>query len=154
MVDIRIADYDILMVDKIRRFFADIYPDHPDIVVKMCYEPTRQDHVTTKVAYLGEDIVGQANIFLHKDLDGNANLGFHVHPSARTRGMATILSREAIKDARSKGISNLYIRTHEDNIAAIATARKLGFTRDDRRFTDKGLAVFMKQIEVSGQPSS
>ena len=83
MTDIRIADYDIFMADKIRRLFSYIYLYNPKIVFKMSYDPTRQDHVATKVAYLGEDIVGQANIFLHKALDGNANIGFHVHPSTR-----------------------------------------------------------------------
>jgi RimJ/RimL family protein N-acetyltransferase len=140
--DIKIADYNILMVDKICRLFADIYPDQPEIVVKMCYDPSRQDHVATKVAYLGKDIVGQSNIFIHKALDGNANLGFHVHPSVRRQGIATILSYEAIKDARLKGISDIYIRTPEDNFAAIEVARKLGFTPDYRRFADKGFAVF------------
>jgi RimJ/RimL family protein N-acetyltransferase len=144
MANIRIADYDILMVDKIRHLFSAIYPDCPDIVAKLCYDPTMKDHIATKVAYLGEDIVGQANIFLHKALDGNANLGFHVHPSTGRRGIATLLSREAIKDAQSKGISVLYIRTNEDNFAAIAVARKLGFIRDDRRFADKGVIVFVK----------
>ena len=134
------------MADKIRRLFSYIYPDNPKIVFKMSYDPTRQDHIATKVAYLGEDIVGQANIFLHKALDWNANIGFHVHPSTRRRGIATNLSSEAIKDAKSKGIRIFYIRTHEDNFAAIAVARKLGFTRDDSRFADKGIAVFIKKF--------
>jgi GNAT superfamily N-acetyltransferase len=146
MTDIRIANYDILMADKIRRLFTYIYPDNPNIVPKMSYDPTRQDHVATKVAFLGKDIVGQANIFLHKALDGNANLGFHAHPSTRRRGIATNLSNEVIKDAWSKGIRIFYIRTHEDNFAAIAVARKLGFTRDNSRFVDKGIAVFIKKI--------
>jgi RimJ/RimL family protein N-acetyltransferase len=145
MTDIRIADYDVSMADKIYRLFTDIYPNHPDITNKMCYEPTRKDHVATKAAYLGEDIVGQANIFLCKDLYLSANLGFHVHPSTRNLGIATDLSGEALKVAQSKGISVFYLRTHEDNFAAIAVARKLGFTRDDMRFTDKGIAVFIKK---------
>jgi hypothetical protein len=74
MVDIKIVDYDISMADKICRLFAGIYPDQPEIVAKMCYDPAKQDHVATKVAYWGKDIVGQSNIFIHKALDGNANL--------------------------------------------------------------------------------
>jgi ribosomal protein S18 acetylase RimI-like enzyme len=68
-----------------------------------------------------------------------------VHPSTRNLGIATDLSGEALKVAQSKGISVFYLRTHEDNFAAIAVARKLGFTRDDMRFTDKGIAVFIKK---------
>jgi RimJ/RimL family protein N-acetyltransferase len=144
MTDISIADYDVLMAEKIRHLFSDIYPNHPDVADKMCYDPTRQDHVATKVAYLGDDIVGQANIFLHKAIGGNANLGFHVHSSMRERGIATYLSNEVIKVARTKGIRVFYIRTHEDNFAAIAVASKLGFTRDDSRFADKGIALLKK----------
>jgi RimJ/RimL family protein N-acetyltransferase len=146
MTDTRIVDYDIVMRSEIRRLFADIYPDQPDIVERMCYDPTVPNHVATKVAYRDDVMVGQANIFLHKALNGNANLGFHVHPSMRKQGIATTLSREAIINARSKGITILYIRTHEDNFAAIAVARNLGFTRDDSQFAEKGLAVFVKQL--------
>jgi RimJ/RimL family protein N-acetyltransferase len=146
MTDIRIADYDILMVGEIRHLFADIYPDQPDIVDRMCYDPAIPNHVATKVAYRDNALVGQANIFFHKALNGSANLGFHVHPSMRRQGIATILSTEAIKDARSKGITSLYIRTHEHNLTAIATARSLGLTRDDSRFAEPGLAVFTKQL--------
>jgi RimJ/RimL family protein N-acetyltransferase len=146
MTDTRIADYDILMRGEIRSLFFDIYPDQPDIVDRMCYDPAIPNHVATKVAYREDAIVGQANIFFHKALDWNANLGFHVHPSMRGQGIATALSMAAIKDAQSKGITVLYIRTHVGNFAAIAVARKLGFTRDDSRFVEKGLAVFMKQL--------
>jgi len=146
MTDIRTADYVILMKDEIRGLFTDIYPDYPEIADRPCYDPALRDHVVTKVAYSGGTIVGQANIFFHKDLDGNANLGFHVHPSMRGRGIATALSHEAIEDARSKGISLLFIRTREDNSAAIAVAGKLGFGRDDSRFAQAGLAIFKKQL--------
>jgi RimJ/RimL family protein N-acetyltransferase len=146
MTDIRIVDYDILMKDEIRHFFADIYPDQPEIAGRMCYDPTMPNHIVTKVAYRADTIAGQANIFLHRALYGNANLGFHVHPSMRGRGIATALSRKAIKDARLKGISVLYIRTLADNFAAIAVAGNLGFTRDDSQFAEAGLAVFRKQL--------
>jgi RimJ/RimL family protein N-acetyltransferase len=146
MTDTRIVDYDIFMKGKIRRLFADIYPDQPEIVDRMCYDPSIPNHVATKVAYVGDAMVGQTNIFLHKALDGNANLGFHVHPSIRGRGIATILSNEVINVARSKGISVLYIRTLKDNFAAIAVAGKLGFHRDDSRFADMGFAVYVKHL--------
>ena len=146
MTDIRITDYDISMTDQVRRLFVGIYPDQPDLVKKMCYDPARPDHVATKVAFLGKDIVGQANIFLHKALNGNANLGFHVHPSARKRGIATHLSSEALKDAGAIGIKLCYIRTHVENFAAIAVAHSLDFIRDDSLFAEEGLAVFTKRL--------
>ena len=134
------------MKDEIRHFFADIYPDQPEIAGRMCYDPTMPNHIVTKVAYRADTIAGQANIFLHRAPYGNANLGFHVHPSMRGRGIATALSRKAIKDARLKGISVLYIRTLADNFAAIAVAGNLGFTRDDSQFAEAGLVVFRKQL--------
>lgn len=142
---LRIVDYDVGMRDDVRRLFADIYPDRPETADRMCYDPAVSNHVTTKVAFRGEAMVGQANVFLQKALGGNANLGFHVHPSVRKRGIATALSREAIRDARSRGISDLYIRTGTDNVAAMAVARKLGFARDDGRFPETGLAVFVSR---------
>ena len=146
MIDTRITDYDILMGAEIRRLFGDIYPDQPEMVDRMCYDPASSNHITTKVAFSGDTIVGQANIFLHRALDWNANLGFHVQSSMRGEGIATSLSSEAIKDARLKGITVLYVRTHEDNFAAIAVTRKLGFTLDERLFAEEGLAVFIKQL--------
>lgn len=146
MTDTKIVDYDIHLQLEIRRLFTDIYPDQPGIVDRICYDPTTPNHIATKVAYVGGAMVGQANIFMHKDLAGNANLGFHVHPSMRGRGIATTLSSEVINVARLKRISVLYIRTRQENIAALAVAGKLGFARDDSRFADMGLAVFVKHL--------
>ena len=145
MLDIRIEDYDISMVEQIRSLFTDIYPDQPDTVERVCYDPARIDHISTKVAYLNREIIGQANIFLHRALDGNANLGFHVHPSQRGLGIATSISNEALKDAHSKAIRLVYIRTSKDNHAAIAVARKLGFISDNT-FDRDNLMIFKKLL--------
>lgn len=142
-----IIDYGISMTDKIRHLFSAIYPGQPDIMEKVCYDSARQDHLSTKVALVGQAIVGQANIFHHKALDGNANLGFHIHPSVRNQGIATALSNEAIKEASSKGMTVLYIRTHEDNFPAIAVAKKLGFCEDHSKFAEKGFRVFIKYFQ-------
>jgi RimJ/RimL family protein N-acetyltransferase len=146
MMSIRIEDYDISMVEQIRRLFADIYPDQPDIVDRVCYDPNRHDHISTKVAYSDQEIIGQVNIFYHKNLNGNANLGFHVHPSKRGYGIATTLSNEALKDAHFKGISLFYIRTNKDNYAAIAVAKKLGFIPIKNEFAENNLRIFERQI--------
>jgi ribosomal protein S18 acetylase RimI-like enzyme len=147
MDDIRIVDYDIQMKDRVRRLFKDIYPDSPEIVDRLCYDPAAPGHVVTRVACCGEDVVGQANIFFRGDLNGDANLGFHVHPSVRARGIATALSFETMKDASSKGVSVLFVRTKEDNFAAIVVAAKLGFAPDESELHQAGLAIFKKQLE-------
>ena len=134
------------MVEQIRRLFEDIYPDQPDIVDRVCYDPKIKNHISTKVAFLKQEIIGQANIFFHKALNGNANLGFHVHPSKRRLGIATSLSNEALKDALSKGISLFYIMTEKDNCAAIAVARKLGFIPVENKFSENNLKILEKQI--------
>ena len=145
-MNIRIEDYDISMVEHIRRLFADIYPDQPDILNRVCYDPKRQDHISTKVAYIDQKIIGQANIFYHKALKGNANLGFHVHPSKRKLGIATALSNEALKDAYLKGISLFYIMTNKDNYPAIAVARKLVFVPVENKFAKNNITIFKKQL--------
>jgi GNAT superfamily N-acetyltransferase len=146
MTDTRITDYDILMKGENRSLFVYISPTRLRIVDRIRDNPAISNHVATKVAYCGNTVAGWANIFLHKALNGNANLGFYVHPSMRRQGIATMLSREAIKDARSKGITVLYIRTHKDNFATVAVARDLDFTHDNSRFAEEGLAVFVKQL--------
>lgn len=146
MLNIRIEDYNVSMIEQIRRLFAVIYPDQPDIVDRVCYDPKRQDHISTKVACLNHELIGQANIFFNKSLNGNANLGFHVHPSNRGFGIATFLSNEALKDSHSKGVSRFYIRTNKDNFAAIAVARKLGFIPVENKFSKNNLMIFKKQL--------
>lgn len=147
-------DATALMKDRIRKLFTDIYPDDPEIVDRLCYDPAAPGHVVTKVACCGEDIVGQANIFFRRDLNGDANLGFHVHPSMRGRGIATALSLEAMKDASLKGVPVLFIRTREDNFAAIAVAAKLGFAPDESGLHQTGLAVFKIHLERQQTPGA
>lgn len=145
MLNIEITDYDISMVEQIRRLFTDIYPNEPDIVDKLCYDPERRDHISTKIACLNRETIGQANIFFHKLLNGNANLGFHVHPSKQGHGIATTLSNEALKEACAKGIRLFFIVTETENYAAIAVARKLGFIEVENTYAEKNLLIFKKQ---------
>ena len=146
MADISIVDYDNEMKTQMKGLFCIIYPEQPDIADRMCYDKDLPEHITTKVAFDGDLLIGQANIFLKKSLDEIANLGFHVHPAWRRRGLTKAMSIKAIKDAKAKGISDLYIRTHEDNIAAIAVAKSLSFIRDDNRFSSEGIVVFRKEL--------
>lgn len=146
MTDISIVDYDDEMKTQVKDLFCTIYPEQPDIADRMCYGKDLPEHIATKVAFDADLLVGQANIFLKKTLDEIANLGFHVHPDWRRRGLAKAMSIKAIKDAKAKGISDLYIRTQEENIAAIAVAKSLSFIRDDSGFSAERIIVFRKAL--------
>jgi RimJ/RimL family protein N-acetyltransferase len=146
VTDISIVDYDDEMKTQVKDLFCTIYPEQPDIADRMCYDKDLPEHIATKVAFDAELLVGQANIFLKKTLDEIANLGFHVHPDWRRRGLAKAMSIKAIKDAKAKGISDLYIRTQEENIAAIAVAKSLSFIRDDSGFSAERIIVFRKAL--------
>lgn len=134
------------MKSLVHTLFCCIYPDLPDMADRMSYDKCMPNHITTQVAFDGESIVGQANIFLKAEFDGKANLGFHVHPEKRMLGLAKALSRKAIAVATVKGIIEIYIRTRGDNDAAIAVANSLRFNRDDSQFSDRGIIVFRKSL--------
>lgn len=51
-----------------------------------------------------------------------------VHPSARRRGVASLLVRTASAWAESRGADTLYVNTEPTNDAALALYRQLGFT--------------------------
>ena len=146
MKNIKIVDYENEMKSLVRALFCSIYPDLPGIADKMRYDSQAHNHITTQVAFEGEPIIGQANIFLKPELSGKANLGFHVHPEKRKQGVAKALSRKAITIATSKGINEIYIRTHKDNKSAVAVANSLDFIREDSSFEDKQIIVFRKTL--------
>ena len=146
MKNIKIVDYENKMKSLVRTLFCSIYTDLPGMAGKMSYDNLIPNHITTQVAFEGELIIGQANIFLKNELAGKANLGFHVHPEKRKHGVAKALSRKAITVATSKGISEIYIRTHKDNKAAIAVANSLGFIREGSRIPDKEITVYRKTL--------
>jgi GNAT superfamily N-acetyltransferase len=105
MDDIRIIEYENEMKEQVRSLLQIIYPDKPLLAEKLSYDIPISNHVTTKIAVQGDSVIGQANIFIKAELYGNANLGFHVHPEKRLQGIAKSLSMEAIKTAKSKGIT-------------------------------------------------
>ena len=144
MNEIKIVDYENDMKILIRELFRSIYPGQNYIVEKMCYDKEAPGHIVTKVAFDGDMIAGQANIFIKKKLGGSPNLGCHVHPDKRRQGIAKALSMEAINVAKSKGIKEIYILMDKNNNASIAVARSLGFIRDSSKYEDKETLVFRK----------
>ena len=146
MNNFKIVDYENEMKPLVHTLFCCIYPDLPDMADRMCYDKHLPNHIATQVAFEGELIIGQANIFRKTELGGKANLGFHVHPEKRMLGVAKALSERAIRMSTTKGINEIYIRTHKDNNAAIAVANSLSFIRDGSRFSDKEIIVFRKTL--------
>jgi RimJ/RimL family protein N-acetyltransferase len=143
MNDIRIIDYENEMKESVLSLFKTIYPDDPFILRKISYDVTFPNHITTKIALKGASIIGQANIFTKSELNGNANLGFHVHPDNRLQGVAKSLSLKAIETAKSKGVSRIYIITQKENHPAIAVAVSIGFCKVNLQYVDKDMVVFL-----------
>ena len=73
-------------------------------------------------------------------------MGFHVHPEKRLQGVAKSLSLKAIETAKSKGITKVYIVTNKSNNAAIAVAGSIGFYKDNFRYIDEDMVVFLKKL--------
>ena len=144
MNDIRIFEYENEMKEQVRTLFRSIYPDEPFMAEKMGYDVTLPNHITTKIALQGDSVIGQANIFNKAELNGNANLGFHVHPEKRLQGVAKSICLKAIETAKSKGITKVYIVTNKDNKGAIAVAGSIGFYKDNFRYFNEDMVVFLK----------
>lgn len=128
--EINILEYSSKKHDKlILSLFKQIYPGWTkEERGKMCYDEKKSGHISTKLGFANEAIVGQSNIFRIGNFKNIANLGYHIHPNHRRRGHALSLCKEAIETAKQNGVNLLIIRTEKTNFAAIKLAKKLGFT--------------------------
>lgn len=59
--------------------------------------------------------------------EGELTVAYFVEPAARGRGIATRLVQEGLAEARRRGCRSATIKTHPENEASVALARKLGF---------------------------
>lgn len=125
------------MSDKVKELFLKIYPDKPETAQKMQNIKNAKRLVSVKVAIENDLIVGQANVLLFENNTDIANLGYHIHPEFRKRGIATKLSEEIIKDAKNKGVKMLLIRTDSSNLNSIKVAEKLNFIHPSEDFLEK-----------------
>jgi RimJ/RimL family protein N-acetyltransferase len=125
----KIVDYSKNKMGKdIIKLFSAIYPDLPiEEVQRMEYDENQKSNVCTKVAIIDDKVVGQANVFRLPNNPTIANLGYHVHPSYRRRGIGHKLSIKTMKIAKKSGIKTITVQTEADNLEAIILARKLGF---------------------------
>jgi L-amino acid N-acyltransferase YncA len=62
--------------------------------------------------------------------EGSENVlavAYFVQPESRNQGIASKLLEAGIAEARRRGVRSISIKTHPDNAASIALARKVGF---------------------------
>ena len=62
--------------------------------------------------------------------EGSENVlavAYFVQPESRNQGIASKLLEAGIAEARRQGVRSISIKTHPDNAASIALARKVGF---------------------------
>ena len=130
-MDILITDYSQKsMGDGIIKLFREIYPDWPiEDVERMAYDENRELHVSTQVAICDDKILGQANVFRLPNDPRIANLGFHIHPDYRRKGIGTGLATTVMDKAKESGIKIIVVQTKSTNKAAIGLVKKLGFKK-------------------------
>ena len=126
------------MSDSIIELFSTIYPNWDKLEVeKIAYDENNNLHIITKVAKIGNIYVGQANLFKLSNNPAIANLGYHVHPDYRRRGIGLKLSLKIIEKAKKSGIKIIVVQTEADNLGAIVLARKLGFEIPPKSFLEE-----------------
>ena len=62
--------------------------------------------------------------------EGSENVlavAYFVQPESRNQGIASKLLEAGISEARRQGVRSITVKTHPDNAASIALARKVGF---------------------------
>jgi RimJ/RimL family protein N-acetyltransferase len=135
----KIVDYSKKeMSERVIELFSTIYPNWTmEELNRITYDEDHQLHVTTKIAIINDQIVGQANIFRLLNNPTVANLGYHVHPDYRRRGIGIKLSTKAMKIAKKSGIKTIIVQTEADNLGAIILARKLGFEIPPKSFLEE-----------------
>jgi GNAT superfamily N-acetyltransferase len=112
------------------------------------------------VAEIDGRIVGSVQMFLSSEAAyGNPEMGIHspiirllaVHPSARGRGVATALIREAARRALELGATTLNLHTSDMMASAVKLYEKLGFQRHYETDTTNGETLVKGyRIEVPG----
>ncbi|GAB3948628.1 GNAT family N-acetyltransferase [Kribbella albertanoniae] len=76
---------------------------------------------------------------------GEVEVGWHFHPDAWGRGLATEAARGAIRHGFTAGLSQIYAVVRPDNVASLAVCRRLGMRSLGRtsRWYDAELESFL-----------
>jgi len=82
-------------------------------------------------------IIGNASLvpFRHKGKRVYLIANVATHPDHRRRGIARILTEQAMKNARQRGADELWLHVREDNHSAVHIYSDLGFIEQARRTT-------------------
>lgn len=88
-------------------------------------------------AFEGRKLVGDLFLF-YEPMQADNNIGYKVRPSARRRGIATLLTRYGLDRLRERGKTEARLTCREDNIASAAVIEGCGGLRRDDKVTAKG----------------
>jgi len=143
---IKIVDYSKRMKREVRELFLKIYPGDLKIAKLMAFDEGRKDHVATKIAVVNGKFAGQANMFRFRNKRAVSNLGYHVLPRFRQKGIGSSLCSAVMKAAQTKGIKKVLIRTYPTNTASISLAKSLGFKQVKDEFKKRNIIAFKKEI--------
>ncbi len=86
-------------------------------------------HETFWLVEDGVNVVGVSNLRL--ELNDNlrkdgGHIGYGIRPSARRRGLATLILKETLRKARERGITRALVTAEKGNIGSIKTILKNG----------------------------
>jgi len=86
-------------------------------------------HETFWLVEDGANVVGVSNLRLQLNdnlrKDGG-HIGYGIRPSARRRGLATLILKETLRKARERGITRALVTAEKGNIGSIKTILKNG----------------------------
>ena len=121
------------LIPFVMRFPTDDFPAFIDRLEKCAQgaEATR-DHAAHRTFWLVEDgvnVVGVSNLRLYLTdalrIDGG-HIGYGIRPSARRRGLATLILRETLLKAKAHGITRALVTAEKRNTGSIKTILKNG----------------------------
>jgi GNAT superfamily N-acetyltransferase len=152
--------------DGVRRLFAAIYPDWSQAQCqRMAYDADNPLHVLTLLAVRSGLPLGQINVFRVGKSAELGNVGYHVHPDWRRKGVASLLLCEAWPRVADRFADGLVIQTNEWNGSSKGFALKAGvvpasegFIAAHRKYLkfhayDDGLCFYLPRTK-EGPPES
>ena len=92
--------------------------------------------------------------FLSAPLDGEAEIGYGLAPSATHQGYATEAVRAVLVHAAHHDVRRVVAMTDPDNVASHAVLRRVGFERDGEISSDDGVLLRWTIPVAEVQPSA